>query len=99
MRNDPTKCSVCGFGLGEPGSPLGPSGVDRRRHMVCPAHSPFRVEPRLSLAEIEARLTYPVQLAASGNARQVQRLAPDDFNREHRAWLDVILTALGEEER
>lgn len=97
MRNDLTKCSVCGFGLGEPGSPLGPSGVDRRRHMVCPAYPPVPFGPRLSLSEIEARLTYPVQLAAAGNARQVQRLAPDDFNREHRAWLDVILAALGKE--
>lgn len=95
--SDQAKCSVCGHGIDEPGSPLGPSGVDRRRHMMCPACPPFPVEPRLSLAEIEARLTYPVQLAAAGNARQVQRLAPDDFNREHRAWLDVIFAALGKE--
>lgn len=97
MRNDPTKCSVCGFDLGEPRSPLGPSGVDRRRHMVCPAHSPFRVEPCLSLSEIEARLTEDIRRKADTASGRVY-YSSASMTKPHRAWLDVILAALGKEQ-
>jgi hypothetical protein len=59
-------------------------------------------EPRLSLSEIEARLTQDVRLAAFDAAVKAMRSVEGGTieawqSRVHHAWLDVILAALGKE--
>jgi hypothetical protein len=70
--------------------------------MVCPAYPPFPVEPRLSLSEIEARLTPETMWAAEDAYDYAASVAnveiEETLSQAHRAWLDVILAALGKEQ-
>jgi hypothetical protein len=61
------------------------------------------LEPRLSLSEIEARLT-PEAWHKANVAAEIAEDASSDYASKqdvstvgHRAWLDVILAALGKE--
>lgn len=61
-------------------------------------------DPRLSLSEIEARLTPKTRHKANVAAEIAEDASSDYVGRQdtsavgHRAWLDVILAALGKEQ-
>jgi hypothetical protein len=69
-----------------------------------PPGTPVTIPLRLSLSEIEARLTHETMWAAEDAYDDAARTTKngesmgDHTNRLHRAWLDVILAALGKEQ-
>jgi hypothetical protein len=64
--------------------------------MVCPACPPLPTQSRLSLSEIEARLT-PMVLYDAVAAHAQAYVRDGTLQAAHRAWLAVILAALVKE--